>query len=82
MHGGADCPGLGMIGILNSLSLANPLSNVILLTDASPKDLDKKDEVIGKAIRKENSIHFFSVALIVESLHHFEFSQRNIWYCC
>ena len=65
MHGSADCPEFGIIGILNTLSLANPLSNVIVLTDASPKDLDKKDEVIDKAIRKENFIHFFSVALVV-----------------
>ena len=58
-NAGGDCPELGMTGILNALSLANPLSNVIVLTDASPKDVDKKDEVIGEAIRKENSIHFF-----------------------
>ena len=57
--GGGDCPELGMTGILNALSLANPVSNVIVLTDASPKDEDKKEEVISEAVRKENSIHFF-----------------------
>ena len=57
--GGGDCPELGMTGILNALSLANPVSNVIVLTDASPKDEDKKEAVISEAIRKENSIHFF-----------------------
>ena len=57
--GGGDCPELGMTGILNALSLANPVSNVIVLTDASPKDENKKEEVISEAIRKENSIHFF-----------------------
>ena len=58
-HDGGDCPELGMTGILNALSLANPVSNVIVLTDASPKDEDKKEQVISEAIRKENSIHFF-----------------------
>ena len=58
-HDGGDCPELGMTGILNALCLANPVSNVIVLTDASPKDEDKKEEVIAEAIRKENSIHFF-----------------------
>ena len=58
-HGGGDCPELGMTGILNALSLANPVSNVIVLTDASPKDIEKKDAVIREAVRKENSIHFF-----------------------
>ena len=57
--GGGDCPELGMTGILNALSLANPVSNVIVLTDASPKDTDNKEEVISEAIREENSIHFF-----------------------
>ena len=57
--GGGDCPELGMTGILNALSLANPISNVIVLTDASPKDEDRKEEVINEAIKKENSIHFF-----------------------
>ena len=58
-HGGGDCPELGMTGILNALSLANPVSNVIVLTDASPKDEDRKEEIIREAINKENSIHFF-----------------------
>ena len=58
-YGDDDCPELGMTGILNALSLTNPVSNVIVLTDASPKDEGKKEEVISEAIRKENSIHFF-----------------------
>ena len=58
-HGGGDCPELGMTGTLNALSLANPLSNVIVLTDASPKNESKKEEVIKEATEKENSIHFF-----------------------
>ena len=58
-HAGGDCPELGMTGILNALSLANPVSNIIVLTDASPKDEAKKEEVISEAISKENSIHFF-----------------------
>ena len=58
-NGGGDCPELGMTGILNALSLSNPLSNVIVLTDASPKDGDRRDEVIRAAFEKETSIHFF-----------------------
>ena len=58
-HGGDDCPELGMTGILNALSLANPDSNVIVLTDASPKDVHKKGEVIARVTELRNSIHFF-----------------------
>jgi len=57
--GGGDCPELGMTGILNALSLAVPNSNVIVLTDASPKDVEKQNEVIGKATELRNPIHFF-----------------------
>ena len=58
-HDGGDCPELGMTGILNALSLANPVSNVIVLTDASPKDENRTEEVTREAFNKENSIHFF-----------------------
>ena len=58
-NGGGDCPELGMTGILNALSLANPDSNVIVLTDASPKDVNRTQEVIARATELRNSIHFF-----------------------
>ena len=58
-HDGGDCPELGMTGILNALALVNPDSNVIVLTDASPKDVSKKQQVIDKANEVRNSIHFF-----------------------
>lgn len=58
-HGGGDCPELGMTGILNALTLVNPDSNVIVLTDASPKDEAKKQQVIDKANEVRNSVHFF-----------------------
>lgn len=48
-----------MTGILNALALVNPDSNVIVLTDASPKDVAKKQQVIDKANEVRNSIHFF-----------------------
>ena len=59
-HAGGDCPELGMTGILNALDLVNPDSNIIVLTDASPKDLEKKQQVIDKANEVKNSVHFFS----------------------
>ncbi|XP_065896362.1 uncharacterized protein [Dysidea avara] len=58
-NGGGDCPELGMTGILNALSLANPDSNVIVLTDASPKDVNRTQEVIARTTELRNSIHFF-----------------------
>ena len=58
-HGGGDCPELGMVGILNALSLANPDSNVIVLTDASAKDADRQNEVIAEATRLRNTVHLF-----------------------
>ena len=58
-HSGGDCPELGMTGILNALELVNPDSNVIVLTDASPKDIEKRQQVIDKANEVKNSIHFF-----------------------
>ena len=57
--GGDDCPELGMTGILNALSLSNPDSNVIVLTDAAPKDTNLTEEVIEKALMLRNAIHFF-----------------------
>ena len=53
------CPELGMTGTLSALNLANPDSNVIVLTDASPKDANRKQEVIDRATELRNSIHFF-----------------------
>ena len=58
-HDGGDCSELGMTGILNALSLANLDSNVVVLTDAAPKDTERLDEVIAKATELRNSIHFF-----------------------
>ena len=57
--GGGDCPELGMTGILNALSLSNPDSNVIVLTDAAPKDTSLTEEVIETALTLRNVIHFF-----------------------
>ena len=47
-----------MTGILNALSLANNDSHVIVLTDASPKDVENKSAVISRAVDTRNSIHF------------------------
>ena len=47
-----------MTGILNALALVNPDSNVIVVTDASPKDVTKQQQVIDKANEVRNSIHF------------------------
>jgi len=58
-NGGGDCPELGMIGILNALSLSDSDSNIIVLTDASPKDAYRQNEVITKANKLRVSVHFF-----------------------
>ena len=58
-HDGGDCAELGMTGILNALSLANLDSNIVVLTDASPKDVKRMDATIAKATKLRNSIHFF-----------------------
>jgi len=58
-HGGGDCAELGMTGILNALSLSSPDSNVIVLTDAAAKDVNRTDEVIQTAKKLRNAIHFF-----------------------
>ena len=57
--GGGDCAEFGMTGILNALSLASSDSHVIVLTDAPPKDVEKKENVIAEAMALWNSIHFF-----------------------
>ena len=54
-----------MTGILNTLSLANLDSNIVMLTDASLKDVERMDETIAKATKLQNSVHFFS-AMTVE----------------
>jgi len=53
------CPELGMTGTLSALNLANPDSNVIVLTNASPKDVNDTQKVINGANKLRNSIHFF-----------------------
>ncbi|XP_065882404.1 uncharacterized protein [Dysidea avara] len=57
--GGGDCPELGMNGTLNALSLSNPDSNIIILTDAEPKDINLTSVVIETAKILRNSIHLF-----------------------
>ena len=58
-NGGGDCPEYGMTGIFRTLDVAAGNSNVIVLTDASAKDFNMKDDVIDKATKKEISVHFF-----------------------
>ena len=58
-EGGGDCPELGMTGILNALNLSHPDSNVIVLTDAAAKDINRTEEVIQAAKELRNAIHFF-----------------------
>ena len=58
-HGGGDCAEYGMTGILSALTLTGYDSNIIVLTDAPPKDAILKSSVINAANLKRNSIHFF-----------------------
>ena len=58
-HGGGDCPELGMEGILRALSLSNENSHIIVLTDATSLDYDKKDDVISTAQLLNVKVHFF-----------------------
>ena len=58
-HDGGDCAELGMEGILRALELSNEKSHVIVLTDASCLDCEKKDQVIAIARAKNVKIHFF-----------------------
>ena len=57
--GGGDCAELGMTGTLNALGLSNPESNVIILTDAEPKDSNLTRMVIDTAKQLRNSVHLF-----------------------
>lgn len=56
---GGDCQEMAMTGILNALKLVDELSAVFVFTDASAKDIGKKDQVIMEATRKETSVSFF-----------------------
>jgi len=58
-HDGGDCPELGMEGILRALVLSYENSHVIVLTDASCKDCEKKDDVVKFATQLNVRIHFF-----------------------
>ena len=58
-HAGRDCPELGMEGILRALNLSNENSHIIVLTDASCLDCEKKDDVIRTAVLLNVKIHFF-----------------------
>ena len=56
---GGDCSEYGMTGILKTLNISDSYSNIIVLTDASPKDAYMTKAVIDKATEKHNAIHFF-----------------------
>ena len=58
-HGGGDCPELGMEGILRALDESVENSHIIVLTDASCLDCDKKTQVITNAQSLNVKIHFF-----------------------
>ena len=58
-HGGGDCPELGMEGILRALSLSTENSHIIVLTDASCLDCEKKAQIIRTAQSLNVKIHFF-----------------------
>ena len=70
--GGGDCPELGMTGILKTLDVAAGNSNIIVLTDASAKDYEKKEDVIKKAYSKESPIHFFLNGYCEEEYSYYE----------
>lgn len=57
-HGGADCPELGLMGILNALNVSFPNGELIVLTDASAKDSHQTDAVIQEAQTLEVRVHF------------------------
>ena len=57
-NGGGDCPELGMVGILNGLSLSSQGGSVIVLTDASAKDASRTDEVIQAAFELGACVNF------------------------
>ena len=57
-HGGGDCPELGMTGIINALGLSFPGGQLIVLTDASAKDLTRTAEAIQAAFTLGVRVHF------------------------
>ena len=57
--GGGDCPELGMEGIRRALHLTNEDSHIIVLTDASCLDCQRKDDVIKLVEKLRTKIHFF-----------------------
>lgn len=66
-----------MTGILNALSLASFDSNVIVLKDAGPKDVEKMDEVIEKATKLQNSIHFFLNDACGDYSHYLDIADKT-----
>ena len=48
-----------MEGILRAINESGEDSNIIVLTDASCKDCEKRHEVVDRANRKNVKIHFF-----------------------
>ena len=63
--GGGDCPEYGMKGISDTIKEISDLipnveyANIIVLTDAPPKDKELKDSVIISARAARVSVHFF-----------------------
>lgn len=60
MGGGGDCPELALAGIKNSIDEALQNSLAFVFTDASAKDYDRYDEVVGIIQRKQILVNFLT----------------------
>jgi hypothetical protein len=57
--GGGDCPELSLTGALTALDRLTAGGTLIVVTDASAKDADRKGEVIAAALLKRVKVLFF-----------------------
>ena len=57
--GGGDCPEMSLSGALAALERVTTGGTLVVVTDASAKDAEKKEEVIVTALRKSVKVLFF-----------------------
>lgn len=65
VHGGGDCPEMGITAVIQALRAAKPNSYIYVFTDASPKDTHLVNEALELIQRKQSQVINKSTLIII-----------------